>query len=59
MNKDLEKLQEAQQSISLAIDALRNVLKASNPLIYELFLNEISPVMLLKQKIERIISLIE
>ena len=59
MNQDLEKLQEAQQVLSLAIDALRNVLKASNPLIYELFLNEISPVMLLKQKIERIISLIE
>jgi len=60
MNQDLEKLQEAQQAISLAVDALRNILKASNPLIIELFFSdEITSVIKVKQKLERIISLIE
>ena len=59
MNTDLEKLQEAQLVISCSVDALREVAKASNPLIHELFLHEIEPLIKLKQKIERIISLIE
>jgi len=59
MNKDFDKLVKAQLVISCLVNALREIVNASNPLIHELFLYEIEPVVRLKQKIERIISLIE